>query len=67
MGRIEILKQIDSEISTLQRARTLLSSGGPKKKGTVSSKAKRVMSPETRKRIGDAQRKRWAKQKQAAK
>ncbi len=65
-----ILSQIDSEIARLTQARALLSNTGqvevPAKRGKVAaaptkkSKRKRNLSPEARKRIADAQRKRWA-------
>ncbi len=75
-----ILAQIDAEIATLTRARSLLASAGkaaPKvtKRKTRKAPAKpkgrarkrRVLSAEARKRIADAQRKRWAAQKAKAK
>jgi hypothetical protein len=72
-----ILAQIDEEIAKLTQIRDLLSSGFPTKKSgglkvkKASEKAKtkkrRVLSPEARKRIADAQRKRWATQKAKAK
>ena len=65
-----ILAQIDSEIARLQQARNLLATIGtaaPKagrsaKKASAKAKPrkKRVLSAEARKRIADAQRKRWA-------
>ena len=71
-----ILVQIDAEIARLTQARSLLANIEkvaakviePKtKKSLVKAKAttkkKRVLSPEARKRIADAQRKRWAAQK----
>ncbi len=66
-----ILAQIDSEIARLTQARALLSSAGKVPahvKNTSPSKPagrrrKRVLSAEARKRIADAQRKRWAAQK----
>jgi hypothetical protein len=69
-----ILAQIDAEIATLTHARSLLASTGKvtrqitkrkSKKAKAKGKArkKRVLSPEARKRIADAQRKRWAAQK----
>jgi hypothetical protein len=61
-----ILASIDSEIAQLTRARTLLS-GSSKKTATPAAPKKRKMSAAARKRIGDAQRKRWAKQKAANK
>ena len=77
----QILAAIDVEIAKLQQARQLLSgsSGAPtpvKKRGrpkganSASSEtlgARRTMSPEARARIGAAQRKRHAAQKNAAK
>jgi topoisomerase IA-like protein len=73
-----ILAQIDAEIATLTHARSLLASAGkaaPKvtkrktKKAPAKARArkKRVLSAEARKRIADAQRKRWAAQKAKAK
>jgi hypothetical protein len=71
-----ILTQIDAEIARLTQVRSLLANTGkvttkavePKSKKTpTKAKAKvkktRVLSPEARKRIADAQRKRWAAQK----
>lgn len=68
-----ILAQIDAEIARLTQARSLLSSAGKvslsaagaKLDGARAPKArkKRVLSPEARKRIADAQRKRWAAQR----
>ena len=73
-----ILSQIDAEIATLAQVRSLLASTGktaPKATGSKATKApanakkrkKRVLSAEARKRIADAQRKRWAAQKAKAK
>ena len=72
-----ILSQIDSEIARLQQARKLLANIGatPTKAGrkavkqTVSVKPgkKRKISAEGRKRIAEAQRKRWAAQRAKAK
>jgi hypothetical protein len=61
-----ILSSIDSEIAQLKQARALLSSDGTKT-ATPAIPKKRKMSAAARKRIGDAQRKRWAKQKAAGK
>jgi hypothetical protein len=72
-----ILAQIDAEIATLTHARSLLANTGKvstkvtepaAKKTTAKAKKrkKRVLSPEARKRIADAQRKRWAAQKAKA-
>jgi hypothetical protein len=65
-----ILAQIDSEIARLTQVRSLLAGSGSSKKTErktrkTAGKARksRVLSPEARKRIADAQRKRWAAQK----
>lgn len=65
-----ILSQIDSEIERLQQARALLANIGAAatKTGRTATKAsakgktgkKRILSAEGRKRIAEAQRKRWA-------
>ena len=73
-----LIQEIDSEISRLQQARALLA-GTPTKRGPGRPKAatshkpaatgskparrKRRLSPEGRKRIADAMRKRWAERK----
>ena len=72
-----LIQEIDSEISRLQQARALLI-GEPVKRGPGRPKAaaghktataskpakrKRRLSPEGRKRIADAMRKRWAERK----
>lgn len=66
-----ILAQIDDEIARLTQVRSLLAgsgslasslSGRRAKKAPTKAK-KRVLSPEARKRIADAQRKRWAAQR----
>ncbi len=70
-----ILAQIDSEIARLTQVRSLLANAGntvagkagKAKKTSSRSKKKRVLSPEARKRIADAQRKRWAAQRAKAK
>ena len=69
-----ILAQIDSEIAKLTQVRSLLAGTGkvaskvikPKTKkapAKAKTRKKRVLSPEARKRIADAQRNRWAAQK----
>ncbi len=76
-----ILAEIDSQISKLQQARALLAGtsipsgrGRPKGSKNVASAApaaaprKRKLSPEGRKRIAEAMKKRWAeRRKQNAK
>lgn len=75
MGVAEILAQIDREIAQLQRARTLLngsngSHNGSKLKGSAGTatktKKRRRLTPEGRKRIAEAVRRRWEKQRKAA-
>jgi hypothetical protein len=64
-----IISAVDAEIARLQKARALLIKGhspdsltGGKATPKVGPKRpkRRTLSPEARKRIGDAQRKRWA-------
>jgi hypothetical protein len=79
-----IIAEIDAQISKLKQARELLSGGSVSRvakgrgrpKGSKNAKAaaataaprKRKLSPEGRKRIADAMKKRWAeRRKQAAK
>jgi len=77
MSLDNLLSTIDAEIARLQQARALLagtSNGtGTRRKSTTTAaaspnkRARRTMSAEARKRIAEAQRKRWAAQKKAAK
>lgn len=77
MGIDSILAEIDAEIARLTEARALLAGMGSATpaaaKGKAANKAakktgkKRELSPEARKRIADAQRKRWAAQRAKAK
>jgi hypothetical protein len=72
-----ILSQIDAEIARLTQVRKLLAGSGsnsitvPQRKTksapAKSSRKARVLSPEARKRIADAQRRRWAAQKSKSK
>ena len=68
-----ILTQIDAEIARLTQVRSLLTGSGAfqlsDSGGTPQSGARRkyVLSPEARKRIADAQRRRWAAQKAKSK
>jgi hypothetical protein len=73
VGVSEILVQIDREIAQLQRARVLLGGGkaatqkkasAPAAKKTASKK--RNLTPEGRKRIAEAVRRRWAEQRKSA-
>jgi hypothetical protein len=74
VGVQEILVQIDAEIARLKHARALLA-GKPapaaKKAAAPAaakkpSRKKRNLSPEGRKRIAEAVKRRWAEQKKAA-
>ncbi|HWE86763.1 MAG TPA: hypothetical protein VG267_17595 [Terracidiphilus sp.] len=69
MGVAEILAQIDREIAQLQRARDLLAGTQSKSKPAPAAqkpaKKKRRLTPEGRKRIAEAVKKRWAEQKKA--
>lgn len=75
MGVQEILAQIDREIAQLQHARALLAgkaapaakraAKAPAAKKTAKKK-KRNLTPEGRKRIAEAVKRRWAEQKKAA-
>jgi hypothetical protein len=67
-----IVAQIDAEIARLTQVRSLLANStniGSRftakaaKAAAGKARKKRVLSPEARKRIADAQRKRWAAQK----
>jgi hypothetical protein len=71
MGVAEILAQIDREIAQLQRARSLLNgaSGGKHAVARATRKTtgkKRNLTPEGRKRIAEAVKRRWAEQRKAA-
>jgi hypothetical protein len=70
----EILTALDAEIARLQHARYLVAaSSEPKRRGRPAKSApsgvpapkRRKLSPEARKKIAAAQKKRWAKQKAA--
>ncbi len=74
MSNDSILSLIDAEIARLTQVRSLLANTGKIAAKVIERKAKkvaakvktkktRVLSPEARKRIADAQRKRWAAQK----
>jgi len=68
-----IIAEIDAQILKLQQARALLAgtsqpvrSGPGRPKGSVNAstgKRKRKLSPEGRKRIADAMKKRWAERR----
>ena len=71
MGLSEILSQIDREIALLQQARALLagrSSNAAKSAAPAAKPArkKRRLTPEGRRRIAEAVKRRWAEQKKAS-
>jgi hypothetical protein len=73
MAIADILAEIDSEIARLEEVKRLLSntsgfrSDGPASRRSVATnktgRRKRTLSAEARKKIAEAQRKRWAAQK----
>ncbi len=67
-----IIAEIDEQISKLQQARALLAGaaqnarsgpGRPKGTTTTTAKRKRKLTPEGRKRIAEAMKKRWAERR----
>ena len=71
-----ILAEIDAEIARLKEVRSLLAGSGrvvspnaarKAGKAAVKTRKKRSLSAEARKRIAEAQRKRWAAQKAKSK
>jgi hypothetical protein len=76
LSQVDIISEIDAEISRLEQAKQLLSGTTPKrgpgrpplKVGvkTAPKKKRSRMSPEARARIAAAQRARWAKTKKTA-
>lgn len=71
MGVTDILAQIDREIAQLQQARALLAGTGKASKAAPAAtrtpaKKKRNLTPEGRKRIAEAVKRRWAEQRKAA-
>ena len=69
MTRHEMVVALDQEIQRLETARTLLynsrdvAAGISVRNGYAKPAGRRQISPEGRKRIIEAQRRRWAKQK----
>jgi hypothetical protein len=64
----EIIGSIDQEIARLKQVRAILSGGASTQAGSANAgkkrgRKKRSLSAEARKRIAEAQRKRWAAQK----
>jgi hypothetical protein len=74
MNKSDILAFLDAEIERLQAARQLLSGLGSARNGSTGAhrgarfgRPRRHMSAEVRRRISEAQKKRWAARKKAAK
>ena len=72
MSMNNIVAEIDAEIARLEQARSLLATSeipkaGKLKKAPATARKKRRLSKDARARIAEAQRKRWAAQKKAAK
>jgi len=65
MNTSELLSSIDSELAVLREVRALLI--GKDAPFPFRTKRKHHMSADARARIAEAQRRRWAKQKRAAK
>ena len=71
MGVSEILAQLDREIAHLQQARALLAGSAAtnhkkfRARTTRKTAKKRNLTPEGRKRIAEAVKRRWAEQKKA--
>lgn len=69
MTREQIIAAIDEEISRLEKVRALLHGAGSSNllAGSLAGgRKKRRLSADARKRIADAQKRRWAKQKKQA-
>ena len=69
MGTHDILTEIDREIEQLKRARALLTSsknGKLRAAFGAGNRKKRNLTPEGRRRIAEAVRRRWARQKAQA-
>lgn len=62
MNRAAIIQALDDEIARLEKVKRILTGGNV----LQFPKAKRHLSAAARKRISDAQHRRWAKQKRAA-
>jgi hypothetical protein len=67
MDTSELLSAIDSELARLREVRALLGKDAPFPFRTNHAKKRHKMSAAGRAAIAAAQRKRWAKQKRAAK
>jgi hypothetical protein len=70
MTREDIVAAIDEEINRLEKVRALLQGSSSNKlfasAALPPARKKRQLSADARKRIADAQKRRWAKQKKQA-
>ena len=64
MDVLEIIGQLDREIDQLEQARSLLTSGGTLALGTRRAKTRRL-TPEGRRRISEAVKRRWVAERKA--
>jgi len=68
MDKKIVLSLLDAEIERLQQARELLSTSNGQNRLSISRRGgKRQMSAAARRKISEAQKKRWALRKRAAK
>jgi hypothetical protein len=75
VNKQEIIAALDAELARLQQARSLIAQLTPPASGMRKSESesvvelakRRVLSPEARKKMAAAQRRRWAQQKNARK
>lgn len=68
----QIVAELDQEIARLKEARALLAGGAagrkrgrPKGSSNAAGRSKRKLTPEGRKRISEALKRRWAAQRKA--
>lgn len=72
MDTQQLVAALDQEIALLSKVKSILTGrrevkSSPASASSVQKKAKRTLSPEARQRIADAQKKRWAAVRKAAK
>ncbi len=67
MNMNEILAEIDAEIAVLEKARDLLRDWPVSTIPKAKRKRKRNLTPEGRRRIAEAVKRRWAAQKEGSK
>ena len=72
MDTQQLVAALDQEIALLSKVKSILTGrrevkSSPVSASSVQKKAERTLSPEARQRIADAQKKRWAAVRKAAK